>query len=157
VPGYSCSLLAAPETEAVHRGLTELGLNSEVYYSRAEGRRRTGKEFLKGDPVSLSIGWQQDGRWVERRYEDLVQEKAVVDGREIVRPWRPRFVFHGSGAIHREGTGCIACPCDCPGGIIADVTYPIYEPRPTVKFDWSAAPPVGTAVVVRIRPAPPGR
>src|SRR4051794_14077601 len=31
------------------------------------------------------------------------------------------------------------------------------EPRPTVKFDWSAAPPVGTAVVVRIRPAPPGR
>jgi hypothetical protein len=145
--------LAGADVEGVYRGLTELGLSPEVHYSRAEGRKRAGKDFLKGDPVAIVIAWKQGDRWVERRYEDLVQEKVVVDGKEVVRPWRPRFVFHGSGAIHKEGTGCIACPCDCPGGIIADVSHPIYEPKPTVKFDWSKAPPEGTTVVVRIRPA----
>jgi hypothetical protein len=82
----------------------------------------------------------------------MVQEKTLVDGKEVVRPWKPRFVFHGSGVIYKEGTGCIACPCDCPGGIIADNRYPIYEPKPTVKFDWTQAPPEGATVVVRIRP-----
>jgi hypothetical protein len=145
--------LAGADTEHIYRGLTELGLNTTVHYSRVEGRKRAGKDFLKGDPVSLSIAWEEGDRWVERRYEDLVQEKVVIDGREVVRPWRPRFVFHGSGAIYKEGTGCIACPCDCPGGIIADVTNPIYEPKPTMKFNWSIAPPEGATVIVRIRPA----
>jgi hypothetical protein len=30
--------------------------------------------------------------------------------------------------------------------------FPIDEPKPTVEFDRSKAPPEGTAVVVRIRP-----
>ncbi|MBX6313986.1 MAG: hypothetical protein IRY99_13875 [Isosphaeraceae bacterium] len=145
--------LAPADTEAVYRGLTALGLNTKVHYSRAEGRQRAGKDFLQGDPVALFIAWQEGGRWVERRYEDLVQEKIRVGDQEIVRPWRPHFVFHGSGVIHQEGTGCIACPCDCPGGIIADNRLPIYEPKPTVKFDWTKAPPEGTTVIVRIRPA----
>ena len=144
--------LAGADTEDVYRGLIELGVKTEVHYSRAEGRARAGKDFLKGDPVTLSITWQEGDRWVERRYEDLVSEKLISAGKEVIRPWKPHFVFHGSGAIHKEGTGCIACPCDCPGGIIADVTYPIYEPKPTVKFDWTKAPPEGTTVIVRIRP-----
>jgi hypothetical protein len=149
-------LLAGAATEDVYRGLTELGLNTEVHYSRAEGKVKQGQEFLKGDPVDLFVAWKDGDRWVQRRYQDMVQEKVMVDGKEVVRPWRPRFVFHGSGAIHKEGTGCIACPCDCPGGIIADVTHPIYEPKPTVKFDWSQAPPEGKSVVIRIRPARTG-
>jgi len=36
------------------------------------------------------------------------------------------------------------------------VTHPIYEPKPTVKFDWSQAPPEGKSVVIRIRPARTG-
>ncbi len=145
--------LTPADTEAVYRGLTELGLNTKVHYSRAEGKARTGKDFLQGDRVELFIAWQDGERWVERKYEDLVQEKSVVDGKEVVRPWKPNFVFHGSGVIHKEGTGCIACPCDCPGGIIADNRMPIYEPKPIVKFDWTKAPPKGSSVVVRIRPA----
>ena len=47
--------------------------------------------------------------------------------------------------------GCIACPCDCPGGIIADNRFPIYDPKPTVRFDMSKAPAPGTQVYVRIR------
>jgi len=148
--------LAAADTQAVYHGLTELGLKSKVDFSRAEGRRRTGRDFLQGDRVDLFIAWQEGDRRVERRYEDLVQERLVEDGKEVVRPWRPHFVFHGSGAIHREGTGCIACPCDCPGGLIADNRFPIYEPKPTVKFDWSKVPPEGTTVIVCIRPAKDG-
>jgi len=143
--------LATADTEAVYRGLTGAGAASKAHVSRAEGRKRAGKDYLDGDPVELFVGWEEGGRWVERRYEDLVQEKVEVDGKDQVRPWRPRFVFHGSGVIHEEGTGCIACPCDCPGGIIADVRFPIYEPKPTVKFDWTKAPPEGATVVVRIR------
>jgi len=75
-----------------------------------------------------------------------------VGDKEIEKPWTPHFVFHGSGAIHKSGTGCIACPCDCPGGIIADNRYPVYDPKPKVRFDMSKAPPAGTQVYVRIRP-----
>lgn len=145
--------LAEADTQAVYQGLIELGLRSKVHFSRAEGRQRTGRDFLQGDRVELLIAWRADGRWIERRYEDLVQEKVVEAGKDVVRPWRPHFVFHGSGAIHKEGTGCIACPCDCPGGLVADNRFPIYEPKPTVRFDWSKAPPEGTSVIVRIRPA----
>jgi hypothetical protein len=146
--------LAGTDTENVYRGLAELGLNIDVHVSRAEGREKAGKEFLKGDPVDLFVAWRKtDGQWVEERYADLVQEKVVENGKDVIRPWKPNFVFHGSGVIHKEGTGCIACPCDCPGGIIADNRTPIYDPKPTVKFDWSKAPKEGTEVVVRIKSA----
>lgn len=143
--------LAGVGTEEVYRGLVEAGATAQVHYSRAEGRKRAGRDFLQGDPVAISIAWEEGGRQVERRYEDFAEEKAVVDGKEVVKPWTPHFVFHGSGVIHKERTGCIACPCDCPGGIIADDRNPIYEPKPTVRFDLKKAPPEGTYVIVRIR------
>jgi hypothetical protein len=77
---------------------------------------------------------------------------VVVDGTPVEKPWTPSFVFHGSGVLHHSGTGCIACPCDCAGGIIADNRFPLYNPKPTVRFDWSQAPNEGTQVYVRIRP-----
>jgi hypothetical protein len=144
--------LAGVDADEVYKGLVELGLTTKVHYSRAEGRQRAGRDFLQGDPVAIVIRWNDGRRRVERRYEDFVQEKVIVEGREEVRPWAPHFVFHGSGVIHKEGTGCIACPCDCPGGIIADNRNPIYEPKPTVRFDLSRAPPEGTKVEVLIRP-----
>ncbi|MCA9258078.1 MAG: hypothetical protein KDA61_02705, partial [Planctomycetales bacterium] len=91
------------------------------------------------------------GQWIEKAYQEFVTEKVLVDGQEVVKPWTPHFVFHGSGAIHESGTGCIACPCDCPGGIIADNRFPIYDPKPLVKFDMSLAPPPGTQTYIRIR------
>jgi hypothetical protein len=144
--------LAGVETEEVYKGLAEIGLTTKVHFSREEGRRRAGRDFLRGDPVAIVIRWKDGPNWVERRYEDFVQEKVIVEGKEVVRPGTPHFVFHGSGVIHKEGTGCIACPCDCPGGIIADNRNPIYEPKPTVRFDLSGAPPEGSKVEVRIRP-----
>ncbi len=146
-------------TEEVFSALMQVGCRPEVHYSIQEGRKRSGltlqtrpEDYLQGDPVVLSVFWQNDkGQWVERPYEYFVTEAVAVDGNEIEKPWTPHFVFHGSGAIHKSGTGCIACPCDCPGGIIADNRFPVYDPKPKVRFDMSKAPPVGTQVYVRIR------
>lgn len=148
------------ETEKVFDGLMKLGCRPSVHYSIQEGRKRSGlksettpDDYLQGDPVVLSVFWKnQDGKWVEKAYQHFATELQQVGDRQIEKPWTPHFVFHGSGAIHKSGTGCIACPCDCPGGIIADNRFPIYDPKPTVRFDMSKAPPPGTQVYVRIRP-----
>jgi hypothetical protein len=146
-------------TEEVYDALRKLGATPRVHYSMEEGHKRSGlkkttkpEDYLQGDPVVLSVFWKDGGRWVERAYEDFVLERVLVDGTAIEKPWTPHFVFHGSGAIHKSGTGCIACPCDCAGGIIADNRYPLYNPKPIVRFDWTRAPKVGTQVYVRIRP-----
>ncbi len=148
------------DTEKVFDGLVKLGCRPRVHYSIQEGRKRSGlrpdttpDDFLQGDPVVLSVFWKNTaGRWVEKAYQDFATELVAVDEKQLEKPWTPHFVFHGSGAIHRSGTGCIACPCDCPGGIIADNRFPIYDPKPMVRFDMSKAPPPETQVYVRIRP-----
>jgi hypothetical protein len=109
------------------------------------------EDYLQGDPVVLSVFWKDGDKWIERPYQDFVVERVIVDGKPVEKPWTPSFVFHGSGVIHKSGTGCIACPCDCAGGIIADNRNPLYEPKPLVKFDMSKAPKPGTPVYVRIR------
>ncbi|MCA9267258.1 MAG: hypothetical protein KDA41_02250 [Planctomycetales bacterium] len=148
------------ETEKVFEGLMELGCRPRVHYSIQEGRKRSGltaqtkpDDYLQGDPVVLSVFWKNEqNKWVEKAYQEFATELQTVGDEQIEKPWTPHFVFHGSGAIHKSGTGCIACPCDCPGGIIADNRFPIYDPKPTVRFDMSKAPPPGTQVYVRIRP-----
>jgi hypothetical protein len=146
-------------TEDVFDALMRLGCRPQVHYSIQEGRKRSGlkpettaADYLQGDPVVLSVFWKDPaGKWTERPYEYFVTEQVTVGDQLLEKPWTPHFVFHGSGAIYSSGTGCIACPCDCPGGIIADNRNPVYEPKPVVKFDMSKAPPVGTQVYVRIR------
>lgn len=156
--GYFVFVVEA-STEEVYNGLIQLGAQTRVHYSMEEGHRRSGlkpetraADYLQGDPVVLSLFWKDGDRWVERAYQDFVKERVLVEGQPVEKPWTPSFVFHGSGAIHKSGTGCIACPCDCPGGIIADNRFPLYNPKPIVRFDWSQAPKVGTTVYVRIRP-----
>src|SRR5205823_8396743 len=155
--GYFVFLVDVP-TEEVYNGLVKLGAKSRVHYSMEEGYRHSGlkpntksEDYLQGDPVLLSIFWKDGERWVERPYQDFVTERVVVEGKATEKPWTPSFVFHGSGAIHKSGTGCIACPCDCAGGIIADNRFPLYNPKPMVRFDLAKAPKAGTQVYVRIR------
>ena len=148
------------DTEKVSDGLMKLGCRPKVHYSIEEGRKRSGlkaetkpEDYLQGDPVVLSVFWKNDdGKWVEKAYQDFATEMVIVGDQKVIKPWTPHFVFHGSGSIHSSGTGCIACPCDCPGGIIADNRMPIYDPKPMVRFDMSQAPAPGTQVYVRIRP-----
>jgi hypothetical protein len=154
---YFVFLVDVP-TEDVYSALIRVGARPRVHYSMHEGKKRSGlkpttrpDDYLQGDPVILSVFWKEGDRWVERAYQDFVKERVIVDGKPVEKPWTPSFVFHGSGALHRSGTGCIACPCDCPGGIIADNRFPIYDPKPIVRFDLSQAPRAGTSVYVRIR------
>ncbi len=145
--------------EQIHEAMLKLGAKPRVHYSIQEGKKRTGlkpttkpDDYLQGDPVQLSVFWKDGDRIRERPYQDFVTEHVLVDGQPVEKPWTPHFVYHGSGVIHKSGTGCIACPCDCAGGIIADNRNPIYEPKPMVKFDMAKAPKVGTQVFIRIRP-----
>ena len=46
---------------------------------------------------------------------------------KVIKPWSPHWVYHGASEIIQqpsEGnewyTGCICCPWDCPGSLIAD-------------------------------------
>lgn len=156
--GYFVFLVDVP-TEDVHAAMTKLGCKPRVHYSMAEGRKRVGwkpttgpDDFLQGDPVALSVFWKKGEKWVERPYQDFVTERVVVAGKPVEKPWTPHFVYHGSGALHKSGTGCIACPCDCAGGLIADNRNPLYEPKPLVKFDMDRAPKAGTQVYIRLRP-----
>jgi hypothetical protein len=156
---YFVFLVDVP-TEQVSDGLLRLGCRPRVHYSIQEGRKRAGltaqtvaEDYLQGDPVVLSVFWQDNaGMWVEKPYQDFATELVQAGDGQVEKPWTPHFVFHASGTIHKSGTGCIACPCDCPGGIIADNRFPVYDPKPLVRFDMSLAPPPGTQVYVRIRP-----
>jgi len=155
--GYFVFLVDVP-TEDVYQALRDVGAKTRVHYSMQEGRKRSGlkpqtkaEDFLQGDPVVLSIFWRDGERWIERAYQDFVQERVLVEGKPVEKPWTPSFVFHGSGVLHKSGTGCIACPCDCAGGIIADNRLPLYDPKPLVRFDLSKAPKAGTQVYVRLR------
>ena len=114
------------------------------------------QDVTSGDDVTVvTLEGVQFG--VVKAVEDIplghkIALRDMSEGKDVIKPWTPHFEFHGSGVIHKSGTGCIACPCDCPGGIIADNRFPIYDPKPVVKFDWSKAPAVGSIVYVRIRP-----
>jgi hypothetical protein len=156
--GYFVFLVDVP-TEDVYQALLQVGAKTRVHYSMEEGHKRSGlkpqtraDDYLQGDPVLLSVFWKDGERWVERPYDEFVLERVTADGQPVEKPWTPHFVFHGSGAIHKSGTGCIACPCDCAGGLIADNRNPLYNPKPLVRFDWSKAPKPGTQVYVRLRP-----
>lgn len=146
-------------TEEVYQALLDLGAKPRVHYSIQEGKERSGlkpgtrmEDFLQGDPVTLSVFWKEGEVWVEKPYQDFATERVMVDGQAVEKPWTPHFVFHGSGVIHASGTGCIACPCCCAGGIIADNRNPLYEPKPLVRFQMKLAPKPGTPVYVRLRP-----
>ncbi|MGF1578193.1 MAG: YdjY domain-containing protein [Gemmataceae bacterium] len=156
--GYFVFLVDVP-TETVHQGLIDLGAKPRVHYSIREGKKRVGltektkpEDYLQGDPVVLSVFWKDGNHWVEKPYDHFATERVLVNGKPVEKPWTPHFVFHGSGAIYKSGTGCVACPCDCPGGIIADNRYPIYSPKPFVKFHMTRAPKPGTRVYIRLRP-----
>jgi hypothetical protein len=157
--GYFVFLVDVP-TETVNKALVDLGCKPKVHYSMEAGHKRSGlkattkkDDYLDGDPVLITVFWKVGEKWVERPYQSFVTERVVVEGKATEKPWTPSFVFHGSGATHRSGTGCIACPCDCAGGIIADNRYPLYNPKPLVMFDLTRVPKPGTQVYVRIRVA----
>src|SRR5271157_2354396 len=83
------------------------------------GPKGRGTRFPQGKSGRGVHHVEGGGSLVEKPYEAFGREKVTVGGKEVIKPWTPHWVFHGSGVLHNERKGCIACPCDCPGGIMA--------------------------------------
>jgi hypothetical protein len=147
----------------IHDALRQLGAQSRVVYHKSEIAQHQGirpdntpDDYLQGDAVQIFVEWKDEARTQRLAYEDFFLEKTAVSGTETVKPWTPHFVFHGSGVLNNSPSGCIACTHDCPGGIIGNNQYPLAEPIPILKADWSKLPAPGKLVTVVIRPVRSG-
>ena len=147
----------------VHDGLRRLGARSRVVYKKADvpahkGIRpdNTPDDYMQGDPVQIFVEWHDGSQTRRLAYEDFFLEQTTGNPAVTVKPWTPHFVFHGSGVLNKASTGCIACTHDCPGGIIGNNQFPLVDPVPVLKADWSRLPAPGTRVTVVIRPVPSG-
>lgn len=148
-------------TPEVYAGLLELGARPRATFGAGGAVDHAGaklalidKGYMEGDALLIWIEWQTPEGTKRRAYQDFFVEKAVVDGKEVIKPWTPHFVLHGSGVLNDTRTGCIACTHDCPGGIIANNQYPLKQPIPVLKANWELLPPPGTRVTVVLRPVP---
>lgn len=125
------------QVSEIHDALLEIGADSA---KAAEGE-------MHGTPVEILIEWSADGRTQVLAYQEFFQQKTAEGVEPPIIPWRTRFVFHGLGAQRGVGTGCIACPLYCPGGIIGNVT----KSTPTLRADWGKLPQPGTKITAVIR------
>lgn len=148
-------------TPEVYAGLLKLGARPRATFGSGGAVDHAGaklalidKGYMEGDALLIWIEWQTPQGTQRRAYQDFFIEKAIVDGKEVIKPWTPHFVLHGSGVLNDTRTGCIACTHDCPGGIIANNQFPLKQPIPTLKANWDLLPPPGTRVTVILRPVP---
>lgn len=107
--------------------------------------------YLEGDPICVTVRWQNSGMIVESALEDLIDEKIVVEGKEVIKPWTPHFIYHGCGETYGLPTGCIVCPSDCNGGLITDNSLPLFTTLNYYKVNWDRMPPVGSKVEVVLK------
>ena len=85
------------------------------------------------------------------RLEALIEEKIVVEGKEVVKPYTPHFVYHGTAEAISYGSGCIVCPSGCYGGIIADNSLPVLTTTSYFRVNWDRMPPAGSKVEVVLK------
>lgn len=143
---------------ALQQGLTDIGLVSRRQITAEEAKARTGlkgetkvEDYQDGDPLIIAIRFEKDGKLVQRAIEDFIQEKIYVQGKDVIKPYTPHWIFHGTGEKTNSGTGCVSCPEDCYGGIIADNSVPVLSLESYYKVNWDLMPPVGSKVEVVIK------
>ena len=108
------------------------------------------ESYLDGTAVMVSLRWEQDARLHEVPFERCFLEKTITpNGEEIVKPFTPHFVYHGSGVLNRDKNyGCIVCQQGCSGGLICNNQGPCVTPVPMLKPNWEMLPPKGTPVTL---------
>lgn len=150
--------------ESVHDALVELGARSRLAYRSVDVAKHRGPkpdntpaDYLQGDPVQILVLWKENENMRCLAYEDFFLEQIDMGGTKTQKPWTPHFVFHGSGVLNNAKTGCIACTHDCPGGIIGNNQFPLVDPVPVLRADWTRLPKPGTAVTIAFRPVPSRR
>ncbi|QEM68808.1 hypothetical protein FO488_11990 [Geobacter sp. FeAm09] len=142
----------------IDKAIKAVGIKSRRQIPMTEVKQRTGlkatthkDDYLDGDPVLVSVRWKKDGKVVETAIEELIEEKIAVDGKDVVKPYTPHFVYHGTAEAINFASGCIVCPSGCNGGIIADNSLPLKETRNYYRFDWSKMPAPGTKAEIVIK------
>lgn len=143
---------------AIDKGIKSVGIKSQRQIPMTEVKQRSGlksttqkDDYLDGDPILVSVRWKKDGKTVEVPLEGLIEEKITVDGNDVIKPYTPHFVYHGTAEAINFASGCIVCPSGCNGGIIADNSLPLKETKNYYRFDWSKMPAPGTKVEVVLK------
>lgn len=142
----------------IDKGIQELGIKFRRQISRTKKEEHTGlktttsiNDYLDGDPMTATIRFQKGGDIVESALEDFIQEKISVENQDVIKPYTPHFVYHGTAEVDQYESGCIVCPSDCPGGIITDNCFPLLTMLSLYRVDWDRMPPVGSRVEVALK------
>jgi hypothetical protein len=142
----------------IDRALHEIGIRSRRQIPMDEVEQRRGlkatttiADYLDGDPVICTIRFKKDDKIVEGAMEDFIMEKIVVDGAEVIKPYTPHFIYHGTGEAINFPSGCVVCPSDCNGGIITDNVLPLKTTVNYYKVNWDLMPPVDAKVEVVLK------
>lgn len=143
---------------SIDQALRDIGLTSRRQISGDEVKVRTGlrpqttaQDYLDGDPLVIGVRFEKDGKLVERALEDFIAEKILVQGVEVVKPYTPHWIYHGTAEAVGYPSGCVSCPEDCWGGVIADNSVPVLTTDRWYKVDWEKMPPVGSKVEIVLK------
>lgn len=142
----------------IDKALRDLGVRSRRQIPMSEVQQRTGlkatttrDDYLDGDPMIVTVRFVKGSDIVEGALEDFIDEKIIVEGKEVVKPYTPHYVYHGTGEAINFPSGCIVCPSDCNGGIITDNVLPLKTTVNYYKVNWDRMPPVGSKVEVALK------
>jgi hypothetical protein len=142
----------------VNKALQGLGVTSRRQIPMEEVAKRTGlkatttkADYLDGDPIIVTVRFEKGGKIVETALEDLIDEKIIVGDAEVIKPYTPHFVYHGTAEAINFPSGCIVCPSDCNGGIITDNVLPLKTTVNYYKVNWDRMPAVGSKAEVVLK------
>ena len=151
--------------DTIDRAIQGLGIRSRRQIPMEDVAKHTGlrpdtqvADYLDGDPVIVTVRFERGGQIVEGALEDFIEEKIEVAGKEVVKPYTPHWVYHGTGEAIGFPSGCIVCPSDCNGGIITDNVLPLKTTVNYYRVNWDKMPPPGARAEIVIKsiygPAP---
>lgn len=142
----------------IDKAIKSVGIKSRRQIPMTEVKQRSGlksttqkDDYLDGDPLLITVRWKKDGKMTEVAIEELIEERITVDGKDVIKPYTPHFVYHGTAEAINFASGCIVCPSGCNGGIIADNSLPLKETKNYFRFDWNKMPAPGTKAEIVIK------
>ena len=142
----------------IDKAIKGLGIRSRRQIPMSEVAQRTGlkattvrEDYLDGDPMICTIRFVKGNDIVEAALEDFIDEKIIIDGKDVFKPFTPHFIYHGTAEAINFPSGCIVCPSDCNGGIITDNVLPLKTTVNYYKVNWNRMPPVGSKVEVVLK------
>lgn len=142
----------------INKSLQEIGVRSRRQIPMEEVAKHTGlksttttDDYLQGDPIIVTVRFKKGSMIVEAALEDLIDEKIIVENHEVIKPYTPHWVYHGTAEAISFGSGCIVCPSDCNGGIITDNVLPLKTTVNYYKVNWGRMPEVGSKVEIALK------